>query len=52
MRQTYTFQNGVITVQIPESYKQEKLIQSTENFLKKVLKEKNQNGNCNTSGNF
>ena len=43
MRRTYNFKNGTITIN--NSYNYKNIVQSTELFMKKVLKEKNQNGN-------
>ena len=51
MSKKYIYDKCVIYVtNININYKN--IHKATENFLKKVLKEKNQNGNCNTSGNF
>ena len=50
MERTYKYRNGTIFVTLPESCDREKLRQVTEDFLKKVIKERSKNGNSNTSG--
>lgn len=52
MEKTYKFQNGTITVVLPESCDREKLRRVTEDFLKKVISGGNKNGNSNTRNNF
>ena len=52
MEKIYKFQNGTITVVLPESCDREKLRRITEDFLKKVISGGNKNGNSNTSGNL
>lgn len=51
MRKTYTYENAIIHITIPDS-SIKNIHKATERFLNKLIKEKNQNGNINTSGSF
>lgn len=48
MERVYKRKNGTIYVTLPEQSDREKLLQVTEEFLKKVINGGNQNGNSNT----
>ncbi|MBQ8043262.1 MAG: hypothetical protein IJ272_03830 [Clostridia bacterium] len=52
MKRTYKYKNGTIYVVMPETCDREKLRKVTEDFLKKVMYGRGQNGNSNTSKNF
>ena len=52
MERSYNFKNGTIYVIAPDTYDHEGLRKATEDFLRKVIKERMQNGNSNTSGNI
>ena len=48
MDKTYKCKNGTIYVTLPETCDRERLRKITEEFLKKVMKEEQRNGNSNT----
>ena len=48
MERVYKFKNGTIHVVLPESCDREKLRRVTEEFLKKVISGRDQNGDSNT----
>ena len=52
MEKIYNFENGTITVVLPESCDREVLEKVTEDFLKKVISGGKKNGYSYTSGNF
>ena len=52
MERTYEYKNGTIYVTIPETCDREMLRKVTEEFLKKVIRGRDKNGNSNSSGNF
>ena len=52
MERVYKYKNGTIHVTLPETCDREKLRKVTEEFLKKVIYEVRNNGNCNTRKNF
>jgi hypothetical protein len=52
MEKIYEFENGTIFVTLPESCDREKLVKITEDFLKKVISGRKENGNCDKSKNF
>lgn len=46
MEKIYECENGIIYVTLPESCDREKLVESTEEFLRKVFVGGIDNGNC------
>lgn len=52
MQKIYNYGNVVIRVIIPETDISENLQKHTENFLRKVIKERDNNGYSNTSRNI
>jgi hypothetical protein len=52
MQKIYKYENSIVTVVMFETDISEKFKDCTENFLRKVLKERNNYGNSNTSRNF
>lgn len=52
MKKIYEYQNGTVHISLSDSFNQEYLKKATQEFLKKVISEGNQNGNSNTSTNF
>jgi hypothetical protein len=52
MERVFKCKNGTIHVELPESCDREKLKKATEDFLRKVISGRAQNGNSNTSRNF
>ena len=50
MDKTYRYRSGTIYVMLPDSCDREALRKVTEEFLKKVIKERSKNGNSNSSG--
>ena len=51
MERTYTYDNAVISITIPDN-SNKNIHKATEVFLHKVIKERNQNGNINQTGNI
>ena len=52
MKKTYNYKNGTIYVIAPDTYDYDGLRKATEDFLRKVIKERIRNGDGNTSGNI
>ena len=51
MEKIYTYKNATIHV-VNTNINKENLYKATEKFIKKVLKERTQNGNSDSSGDF
>lgn len=52
MRKVYKYENATIIVLNANVCTTEKFKKSTENFIKKVIKERSINGNSDQTGNF
>lgn len=52
MRKVYNYENGTIIILNANVCASENFRKSTENFIKKVIKERSINGNINQTGNF
>lgn len=52
MEKSYNFKNGTVYVIAPDTYDHEGLRKATEDFLRKVIKERMRNDHSNTSGNI
>lgn len=52
MKRVYEFQNGIVEIVIPDIYNKENFVKKTEDFLKKVISEVNNNGNSDTCRDF
>lgn len=52
MKKTYEYENATIYVTSTKTVSREELIKSTEEFMKKVIRGGNQNGNTNSTRNF
>lgn len=52
MERIFKSKNGVIVVTVPETCDRKQLMKETEEFLRKVIIRRNNNGNSDTSGNF
>lgn len=50
MRTEIHYKNAVVRVIIPDNFSDKTIHKATEEFMKKVIKEKNQNGYKHTSG--
>lgn len=51
MERTYTYDNAIIHIFIPDNYI-DNVYKATDKFLHKVIKERHQNGNNNQSRDF
>lgn len=52
MKKVYKYENSIVTVENYNTYDLESIKQASEHFLRQVIKERNTNGNRNTSRNF
>jgi hypothetical protein len=52
MRKVYNYKNATIIILNANVCTTEKFKKSTENFIKKVIKERDNNGDTNQTGNF
>ena len=54
MNKTYNYENCTVNVYVPDDENfQERLRKASENFMRKVMNERNNdNGNCNSSKDF
>jgi hypothetical protein len=50
MRKIYKYENSIVTVIMSENGITGDFKKATENFLRKVIKERSTNGNSNTTG--
>lgn len=49
MKKTYVYENAIVNVRVSDNKRPQHIHKATENFLKKVLKERITNGNNSTS---
>lgn len=52
MRKVYKYENATIIILNTNTCTTERFKKSTENFIKKVIKERGTNGDTNQTGNF
>ena len=52
MQKVFNFKSGTIHIENLDKFDQKKLKKHTEDFLRKVVKERIQNGNSYSTGNF
>lgn len=52
MKRVFYFEHGTVEIDIPDEEQIKAIKVATEHFMRKVIKERMRNGNCNTSVNI